>query len=160
LATEPWSRKSTRPHFREKEIDDAVLASLTHQTLKELGVAAVGHRLRLLNATGLVRTDAKAKAALAILPEFDKALGRRKMAQPIQIILMRQLAGYLSVPLFLVGPNGDLLFYNEPAEAILGRRFDETGAMSAKEWSSAFTPEDSEGHADPSRGRTADDQGH
>ena len=71
------------------------------------------------------------------------------MAHPIQIILMRQLAGYLSVPLFLVGPNGDLLFYNEPAEAILGRRFDETGAMSAKEWSSAFTPEDSEGHAVP-----------
>ena len=103
----------------------------------------------LLDAIGLVRTDAKAKAALAILPEFDKALGRRKMAQPIQIILMRQLAGYLSVPLFLVGPNGDLLFYNEPAEAILGRRFDETGAMSAKEWSSAFTPEDSEGHAVP-----------
>jgi len=68
------------------------------------------------------------------------------MAQPIQMILMRQLAGYLSVPLFLVGPNGDLLFYNEPAEAILGRRFDETGAMSANEWSSAFTPEDSDGH--------------
>ena len=57
------------------------------------------------------------------------------MAQPIQIILMRQLAGYLSVPMFLVGPNGDLLFYNEPAETILGRRFDETGTMSAKEWS-------------------------
>ena len=62
------------------------------------------------------------------------------MAQPIQIILMRQLAGYLSVPMFLVGPSGDLLFYNEPAEAILGRRFNETGAMSAKEWSAAFTP--------------------
>jgi hypothetical protein len=64
------------------------------------------------------------------------------MTQPIQIILMRQLAGYLSVPLFLVGPNGDLLFYNEPAEVLLSRRLDETGAMSAKEWSSAFTPED------------------
>jgi PAS domain-containing protein len=72
-----------------------------------------------------------------------------KMAQPIQIILMRQLAGYLSVPMFLVGPNGDLLFYNEPAETILGRRFDETGAMSAKEWSAAFTPEDFDGHAIP-----------
>jgi hypothetical protein len=71
------------------------------------------------------------------------------MGQPIQIILMKQLAGYLSIPLFLVGPNGDLLFYNEPAEALLGRRFDETGAMSAKEWSSAFTPEDSEGHPVP-----------
>jgi PAS domain-containing protein len=68
------------------------------------------------------------------------------MAHPIQIILMRQLAGYLNVPLFLVDPNGDLLFYNEPAEAILGRRFEETGAMSAEEWSSAFTPEDYEGH--------------
>src|SRR5215467_15008989 len=72
-----------------------------------------------------------------------------KMAQPIQIILMRQLAGYLSVPMFLVGSNGDLLFYNEPAETILGRRFDETGAMSAKEWSAAFKPEDSDGHAMP-----------
>ena len=71
------------------------------------------------------------------------------MAQPIQIILMRRLAEYLSVPLFLVGPSGDLLFYNEPAEAILGQRFDETGAMSAKEWSAAFKPEDSDGHAIP-----------
>ena len=48
------------------------------------------------------------------------------MALPIQIILIRQLAGYLSVPLFLVDPKGDLLFYNEPAEAILGRRFEIT----------------------------------
>ena len=31
----------------------------------------------------------------------------------------------------------------------LGRRFDETGAMSAKEWSAAFTPEDSDGNAIP-----------
>ena len=58
------------------------------------------------------------------------------MALPIQIILTRQLAGYLSVPLFLVDPKGDLLYYNEPAEAILGRRFEETGAMPAKVWSS------------------------
>ena len=48
------------------------------------------------------------------------------MAHPIQIILTRQLAAYLSVPLFLVDPKGNLLFYNEPAEAILGRRFDPT----------------------------------
>jgi PAS domain-containing protein len=63
---------------------------------------------------------------------------------PIQIILTRQLAGYLSVPFFLVDPEGKLLFYNEPAEIILGRRFEETGAMSAEEWSSAFTPLDEE----------------
>ena len=64
------------------------------------------------------------------------------MGYPIQLILMRQLAGYLSVPVFLVDPQGDLLFYNEPAEIILGRRFEETGKMSAHEWSIAFTPLD------------------
>ena len=62
------------------------------------------------------------------------------MTHPIQIILTRQLAGYLSVPLFLVDPQGNLLFYNEPAEALLGRRFEETGSMPAAEWASAFQP--------------------
>jgi PAS domain-containing protein len=71
------------------------------------------------------------------------------MALPIQIILIRQLAGYLGVPLFLVDPQGDLLFYNEPAEAILGRRFEETGAMPAEVWSSAFTPVDDQGQPVP-----------
>jgi PAS domain-containing protein len=64
------------------------------------------------------------------------------MSQPIQLILMRQLGGLLSVPLFLVNPKGDLLFYNEPAEVILGLRFEETGAMPAAEWSTAFIPLD------------------
>jgi PAS domain-containing protein len=64
------------------------------------------------------------------------------MAHPIQLILFRQLAGYLSVPLFLVDPKGDLLYYNEPAETVLGRRFDETGRLTAEEWSSIFRPLD------------------
>ena len=71
------------------------------------------------------------------------------MSHPIQIILVRQLATYLSVPLFLMDPKGKLLFYNEPAEAILGSRFDETGAMSLEEWSSAFTRFDDEGQPIP-----------
>ena len=64
------------------------------------------------------------------------------MGHSIQIILARQLASYLNVPVFLVDPKGDLLFYNEPAEIILGRRFEETGRMPAEEWSSVFTPLD------------------
>ena len=71
------------------------------------------------------------------------------MGHPIQIILARQLAGYLSVPVFLVDQNGNLLFYNEPAELILGQRFDETGAMPAEIWSTAFTPEDGRGNPIP-----------
>jgi PAS domain-containing protein len=75
--------------------------------------------------------------------------GARAMALPIQIILIRQLAGYLGVPLFLADPNGDLLFYNEPAEAIVGLRFEETGAIPAKTWTSMFKPTDEQGRAIP-----------
>ena len=67
------------------------------------------------------------------------------MTYPIQIILVRQLAGYLSVPVFLVDPQGNLLFYNEAAEEILGRRFDEAGHMPPEEWSSVFKPLDENG---------------
>jgi PAS domain-containing protein len=71
------------------------------------------------------------------------------MALPIQIILIRQLAGYLGVPLFLADPKGDLLFYNEPAEAIVGLRFEETGAIPARTWTSMFTPTDEQGQPIP-----------
>jgi class 3 adenylate cyclase len=47
--------------FRENEIDETVLPSLTHETLKEIGVTAVGHRLKLLDAIAALRTDAGAK---------------------------------------------------------------------------------------------------
>ena len=67
------------------------------------------------------------------------------MALPIQIILIRQLAGYLGMPLLLADPKGDLLFYNEPAEAILGLRFEETGAIPAKTWTSMLTPTNEQG---------------
>jgi PAS domain-containing protein len=63
------------------------------------------------------------------------------MAQKaVELILMRQLASYLAVPIFLVDPDGSLLYYNEPAERLLGRRYDETGEMPLAEWSTAFTP--------------------
>jgi PAS domain-containing protein len=48
---------------------------------------------------------------------------------PIELILMRQCASSLAMPVWLMGENGDLLYYNEPAEPILGCRFDEAGEM-------------------------------
>ena len=62
--------------------------------------------------------------------------------QEIETILCRHWASHLQTPVFLVDPDGNLLFYNEPAELILGRRFAETGAMSAAEWSTAFRATD------------------
>jgi PAS domain-containing protein len=67
------------------------------------------------------------------------------MALPIQIILLRQLAGYLGVPMLLTDPKGDLLFYNEPAEALIGMRFEETGAIAAETWISMFRRVDEQG---------------
>jgi class 3 adenylate cyclase len=49
--------------FRENEIDEAVLPSLTHENLKELGVTALGHRLKLLDAIALLRADTTAPKA-------------------------------------------------------------------------------------------------
>ncbi len=63
----------------------------------------------------------------------------------IEVILARHLAEYLAMPIFIVNPDGDLLFYNEPAEAILGTNYSETGTMPASEWSRAFHPVDSSG---------------
>ena len=58
----------------------------------------------------------------------------------IEVILTRQLASYLAMPIFIVDPQGTLVFYNEPAEMILGLRFDETGEMPLAEWATVFTP--------------------
>src|SRR5262245_19397188 len=43
--------------FRENEIDETVLRSLTDEHLKQLGVAALGHRLKLLDAIAALRGD-------------------------------------------------------------------------------------------------------
>ncbi|NND33653.1 MAG: PAS domain-containing protein [Saprospiraceae bacterium] len=68
------------------------------------------------------------------------------MAHDIEIILSRQLADSLSVPVFIVDTDGTLLFYNEPAEYILGKRFVDTGAMPVAEWSTLFQPFDDDGN--------------
>ena len=50
--------------FRENEIDETVLPNLTAEDLKELGVTALGHRRKLLDAIAALRTDAGGKAPL------------------------------------------------------------------------------------------------
>ena len=65
--------------------------------------------------------------------------------QEIEVILARQLADNLALPIFLVDREGNLLFYNEPAEKILGHRYAETGSMPAMEWATIFQPVDEDG---------------
>src|SRR5262249_55888993 len=54
--------------FRKNDIDETVLPSLTHETLKDLGVTSVGHRLKLLEAIAALRNDTGGK-----LPSVDAA---------------------------------------------------------------------------------------
>lgn len=63
-------------------------------------------------------------------------------AQPLELILARQFGDSLSMPFFLVDPEGNLLFYNEAAENVFGLRFSDTGGMRVEEWSTIFKPSD------------------
>lgn len=60
----------------------------------------------------------------------------------IEIILSRQLADSLSMPVFITDIEGNLIYYNEPAEEILGNRFEETGVMPVEVWGKIFKPMD------------------
>ena len=61
------------------------------------------------------------------------------------LILAREFASKLATPTLLADADGNLVFYNEPAEDILGRTFSEAGEMPAGEWAALFATEDAEG---------------
>jgi class 3 adenylate cyclase len=54
--------------FRDNDIDETVLPSLTHENLKELGVASFGHRVKLLDAIAALGNDGGGKT-----PSVDAA---------------------------------------------------------------------------------------
>jgi PAS domain-containing protein len=64
--------------------------------------------------------------------------------RPIEIILLRQWASHMATPIWIAGTRGELLYYNESAEGLLGRRFDEAGQMRLRDLPKIFettTPE-------------------
>lgn len=65
--------------------------------------------------------------------------------QEVEVILARHLAENLALPIFIVDPQGNLIFFNEPAEAVLGLRFGDTGLLPASEWSTMFEPMEQDG---------------
>lgn len=67
----------------------------------------------------------------------------------IEIILNRRLADCMALPVFITDTSGNLIYYNEPAEEVLGKQYEETGEMPVEEWSTIFKPVDEEGNAMP-----------
>jgi PAS domain-containing protein len=64
--------------------------------------------------------------------------------KPLELILARNLMSALSTPAFLVDEGGLMVFYNEAAWMLLGKRFEELGTVGPEEWGSLFGPFDEE----------------
>jgi PAS domain-containing protein len=67
----------------------------------------------------------------------------------VELILARQLAGGLAVPVLLVDGRGDTVFFNEPAEVLFGRRFDEVDALPFEERTALLAPRHPDGRPLP-----------
>lgn len=62
--------------------------------------------------------------------------------KPIQLILARQLASSLAMPVIIVDTLATVVYYNEPAETLIARRFEEHGEMVAEVWAKDFDVND------------------
>jgi PAS domain-containing protein len=69
--------------------------------------------------------------------------------RPLELILARNLMSALSTPAFLVDQGGVLVFYNEAAGILLGKRFEELGTVGPDEWGTMFGPFDENGEPIP-----------
>jgi PAS domain-containing protein len=69
--------------------------------------------------------------------------------RPLELILARNLMSALSTPAFLVDEGGILVFYNEAAGMLLGKRFEELGTVGPEEWGSLFGPFGADGEPIP-----------
>lgn len=66
--------------------------------------------------------------------------------QPVEMILLRQLASYLTLPVWMMDANGNLIYYNEPAEKLLGVQFDDAGPLHADQLTEMFSTTDLDGN--------------
>lgn len=67
------------------------------------------------------------------------------MQEPIELILIKHWASYTALPIFIVDTDGNLVYYNQSAETILGRSFDEAGEINAAELEQVFVTQDLDG---------------
>ena len=61
------------------------------------------------------------------------------------VILAREFASKLATPMAVFEADGTLVYFNEPAEEVLGRRFSEAAEVSPDEWPTRYQMEDLDG---------------
>jgi PAS domain-containing protein len=69
--------------------------------------------------------------------------------QPLDLILARNLISDIKLAAFLIDPDGVLVFFNDAAGQLVGRRFEEVGRLKREEWNSEFGPFDEFGKLMP-----------
>jgi PAS domain-containing protein len=73
-------------------------------------------------------------------------------SQPIELILARNLVSAITLAAFLVDPEGKLVFFNDTAGELVGRRFEDVGRLRQEDWASEFGPFDEFGEMLPTDG--------
>jgi PAS domain-containing protein len=74
---------------------------------------------------------------------------QQREQQPLELILARNLMSSISTPALLVDTHGMLVFFNEAAGALLGRRFEDAGKMPWEQWGTQYGPLDDGGEPIP-----------
>lgn len=64
----------------------------------------------------------------------------------VVLILTRDLADHIATPTFIVDEAGTLVYFNEPAEPILGSTYIAVGELTRDQWGTDWKPKDPETH--------------
>ena len=73
--------------------------------------------------------------------------GRRQ--KHLVLIVAREFASLLATPVLISDADGRLVYFNEPAERVLGTTYVEAGELDAASWSTQFRVTDTEGRSMP-----------
>lgn len=65
----------------------------------------------------------------------------RTAQKSLPLILAREFASNLATPLVIMDPDGTIVFFNEPAERIIGQTPAELGNLPEQEWQARFSAE-------------------
>ena len=90
------------------------------------------------------RQLASATPSSATVPEPSAGVSEPGQ-QPLELILARNLVSIISLAAFLVDVEGDIVFYNDAASAIIGSPFEETGTITREQWNARLQPSDEHG---------------
>jgi PAS domain S-box-containing protein len=67
------------------------------------------------------------------------------MHKSLPLILAREFAANIATPVTVMDEHGRLVYFNEPAERILGQRYAEVGELAPHEWTRLFAVEQLDG---------------